>query len=393
MAVNLRTVSDQELVNRLKQFAKKEREYTHRVILHLAELENRRLFAELGYTSLYDYVTRGLGYSNASAQRRIVVARVIAAFPEVYECLETGKLSLGVIEVVAEALRGKHAREILLAVCGKTRDEAVKILATYYPLSARVLKDKIEPMFVCGQTREIRSKTGEVSQAVLFDSDSNSAYYRAEASEVMQEYRISFAAGAEFKTKLERARELLYAAEGPAELETVFERALDEYLKRHCPEQRYIRREERKAKRVSREAEQALKKLGKIQAVAEEVTELMPESEKDPANARFPSNALRDEVFHRDGHQCTYVAPDGTRCNSRSGLQADHVDPWAFGGRTELQNLRTVCQTHNYMFARQIFGDEHIERVILARKPDDCGRPRVYVDPEKILDNAERDMF
>jgi hypothetical protein len=50
--------------------------------------------------------------------------------------------------------------------------------------------------------------------------------------------------------------------------------------------------------------------------------------------------AGRDEVFGRDGEQCTYVAKDGQRCSSRSLLELDHIRPRALGGADDATNLR-----------------------------------------------------
>ena len=47
------------------------------LIEFLAEADSRRLFAERGYSSLLDYVTKCLGYSEGSAYRRINAARLL----------------------------------------------------------------------------------------------------------------------------------------------------------------------------------------------------------------------------------------------------------------------------------------------------------------------------
>lgn len=50
-------------------------------------------------------------------------------------------------------------------------------------------------------------------------------------------------------------------------------------------------------------------------------------------------------VFARDGHRCTFVAPDGTRCTSAHRLEVDHILPFAEGGTHEITNLRVLCRT------------------------------------------------
>ena len=50
--------------------------------------------------------------------------------------------------------------------------------------------------------------------------------------------------------------------------------------------------------------------------------------------------ALRQAVFERDGHKCTY-------CGSPEALCADHVYPEVLGGETTEENLTTACKPCN----------------------------------------------
>ncbi|MFN8389270.1 MAG: DUF222 domain-containing protein [Bdellovibrionota bacterium] len=211
MSTSLSSISNEELTRNLKRLVKQERELTHRIVLHLAEMTSRRLYAELGYTSMFDYACRALGYSRSSAQRRIVAARIVARFPEVYDCLEDGRLSLGTLESVADAMDRPNARELLCELCGKSKDEVQRIVAYHLPIEPSKLADKIEP--VCAA----RTNAAVFGQASMFEHDQNSSYSRAGVTTILptecseELYRISFTASASMKAKLERAQELLEA--------------------------------------------------------------------------------------------------------------------------------------------------------------------------------------
>lgn len=71
---------------------------------------------------------------------------------------------------------------------------------------------------------------------------------------------------------------------------------------------------------------------------------------------RHIPDAVRDQVYTRDGGSCAYVAPDGTRCASTKGLQIDHIKPFANGGGHELSNLRLLCAAHNQRVAERTMG-------------------------------------
>jgi hypothetical protein len=49
---------------------------------------------------------------------------------------------------------------------------------------------------------------------------------------------------------------------------------------------------------------------------------------------------LRNEIFKRDGYQCV-------ECNSNKNLQLDHIKPFSHGGKTEKENLKTLCKKCN----------------------------------------------
>ena len=58
----LQTLSDSELLLQTRSLVSRERALTTELLAHLREVERRRLYAEQGYSSLFDYVRRGLGY-------------------------------------------------------------------------------------------------------------------------------------------------------------------------------------------------------------------------------------------------------------------------------------------------------------------------------------------
>ncbi|HET9598048.1 MAG TPA: HNH endonuclease signature motif containing protein [Anaeromyxobacteraceae bacterium] len=71
---------------------------------------------------------------------------------------------------------------------------------------------------------------------------------------------------------------------------------------------------------------------------------------------------VRREVWARDGGRCTWLGPDGQRCESRWKLELDHVRPVALGGTSDAANLRLLCRAHNRLHAERVFGADHIAR-------------------------------
>lgn len=52
-------------------------------------------------------------------------------------------------------------------------------------------------------------------------------------------------------------------------------------------------------------------------------------------------------IKKRDGHRCTEILDDGTRCTETAGLEVDHVVALEDGGTNDDANLRTRCAEHH----------------------------------------------
>ncbi|MFH1016606.1 MAG: hypothetical protein V1798_00310, partial [Pseudomonadota bacterium] len=108
ISANLESLTNSELHQRTIELAKKERQATLELLNHLHEVERRKLFAERGYGSLWDYVQRALGYSESQAYERISAMRLMFRAPEVQVALETGKLTLTQAAMAERHLRAEE---------------------------------------------------------------------------------------------------------------------------------------------------------------------------------------------------------------------------------------------------------------------------------------------
>ncbi len=91
---SIESLSDDRLLSHAKTLAAQERALTAKLLRHLLEIDKRLLFAKLGYSSLFSYVTEELGFCAASAQARIASMRLLAIVPEIEEKIVAGSVSL-----------------------------------------------------------------------------------------------------------------------------------------------------------------------------------------------------------------------------------------------------------------------------------------------------------
>jgi hypothetical protein len=73
-------------------------------------------------------------------------------------------------------------------------------------------------------------------------------------------------------------------------------------------------------------------------------------------NARYIPRHVRRAVWERDGGRCTFVSSTGHRCEARTRLEFDHVDPVARGGQATMAGVRLRCRSHNQYGAECAFG-------------------------------------
>lgn len=100
----------------------KENEQTLVVLRRIRVIEDKKIFAELGYSSIWEFATGYLGYDEGQSSRRIGAARLIRDFPEVEEKIKTRKMSLTVAAMTHTFIKRTKfsGRDVLSRVEGKS---------------------------------------------------------------------------------------------------------------------------------------------------------------------------------------------------------------------------------------------------------------------------------
>lgn len=148
--MNLKNFSLIELDQRMKTLAQKERDLLHEVLLTIKEIDSRKTYLELGFSSLFEYLVQGIGYSEGSAQRRVDAARLLKEIPEMAEKIQSGEIKLNQISLLQKAAReifktqsvkvsAQDKMELLSSLVSKSHSESQKEIASFFDLP--VLED------------------------------------------------------------------------------------------------------------------------------------------------------------------------------------------------------------------------------------------------------------
>lgn len=302
------SVSSPQLLTRTRALVQEERRITAELLHLLRELENRRLYAELGYSSLFEFCRRDLGYSESAAYRRISAMRLLRDLPEVEEKIKDGTITLS------------HACSLQTFFNAEKKNQR-----EYTPTEKRELLQKVEQT----SHRDAERTLAAISPSATLP----------DRSRAIDESRteIRFVANTELMQKLERARELL-SHRGVDTYAELFEKLTDEFLKRTDP----------------------LKKSAPLRT-ASPTPEVTSASERRAIPA-----ATRRQVWQRDQGKCKFRSPQGRSCGSRWQVQIDHIRPVARGGGNDPSNLRLLCAQHNRLAAIHELGTQVMNKYLGA---------------------------
>ena len=305
-------LSNDNLITAVRSLVREERRITREILDHINEVARRRLYADLGFSSIFDWLVKDLGYSESAAYRRMQAARVLLAVPHVACKLESGELGLTVLSKVQTFIRADEKRtgeklstqeksDILAKVESCSGREVDYRLAQHFPEVAAVPSEKVRAI---GES--------QVSVQLTFT-------------------REQF-------DKLKRIQELLsHTLLGSSHAESL-EAAMDVFLEKKDP----------------------LKKTVKARPAPCDTATEVSKPHVQSANSIKPS--IRNGLIKKSGGQCEYRNPkNGHRCGSRHFLEIDRIQPRALSGTNVPENLRVLCRTHNLLMAEQAFGRDRIE--------------------------------
>lgn len=337
---SLTAISDQQLIDNIQHLCQTERRLTLAILNHLREIEIRRLYVDLKYSSMYEYAIKHLKYSEGQAHRRLSAARLLKEIPEIAESIIDGSLSLTNISKVQSFIRAEKTKDRYLSKNQK-KDIVTSILNTpTRDVEKHLLKESSQPQLLAEKFfLKSADSLNELSRGENFIKIE--VYFNEPQQMLLNDFKSLF------------AHELKDTSNG-----SVFTHALEKSLNKKRKEVGLS---------ISPSAPKALvRQRTSTLLPLQQTTDTNQTSsigsnhasiEKNPPLRASISVKTKKSIWQRAQGQCEHVnSSDRQRCLSKIALEIDHIQPVALGGLSDLNNLRLLCQNHNQRRAIKTFG-------------------------------------
>src|SRR5580704_2770663 len=131
--MTLANLSDEELLSSLSAVCFEARRLLGRLLLHLIEVETRRLDLRSACSSLFDFCLRRLRMSEGEAVRRIEAARLVKRFPSLLGHVERGEIHLTALGLLRDHFTDDNVSDLVAAARGKTKVQLQELIAARAP--------------------------------------------------------------------------------------------------------------------------------------------------------------------------------------------------------------------------------------------------------------------
>lgn len=111
--MEIKNQDSKTLIENFRGLVRQERKLTAEIVEYIKEIDQRQLFLELGFPNLFEYLTRGEGYTAGAAQRRIDSARILREIPELKKDIQEGTVNIMQLAMVAKCIRAKEKQSVV----------------------------------------------------------------------------------------------------------------------------------------------------------------------------------------------------------------------------------------------------------------------------------------
>jgi hypothetical protein len=311
------SLSNDELIAAIHDLARRSCAVEADLLVYLGEIDERKLYLDRAFSSMFAFCTRELGFSEGAAYNRILVARIARKLPAIIDAARSGQVHLAGLRLLAPHLTGENHADLIRRAAGRTKEEIAELVAALaprppVPTMIRRLPDRpsLPPLAL---VHPVLKPSAKASPAVLPLAEDT--------------YKLQLSITREFRDEIREAQDLLRHRVPDGDLAKILRAGL-KLLMADVKKDRFG---------VGR----------KTRTKARDTVE---------TDSRHVPDAMKRAVYERDGGRCVFVDDRGKRCEETGALEIDHVDGFARTHRHDLDELRLLCPAHNQHAAERMYG-------------------------------------
>lgn len=337
----LLSLGDAALLDRTRALVLQSNVLEAELLEHLAEVEDRRLYLERAFPSMFAFCMKELGMSEGVTANRVYVMRLVRRLPVVLEWIRTGRVHLSGLRLLAPHLTAENCGDLLSEAAGMSKRD-IEVLVTRFAPKPPV-PTTIRRLPTPESTRVPASSPAPV------DAAPSSVFTLARPLPPPQvtplapnAFKVTLTIDGALRQKVQQAHDLLRHRVGPQDLAAILEEALDLLIDKVKKERFGVGRTPRPPSAPALPGEGA---------------------EGAPHTSRHVPADIRRKVYERDEGRCTFTSNDGRRCEETGALEFDHLDGFAITREHSVERLALRCRPHNAHAADKLYGREKMTRM------------------------------
>ena len=297
--------------------SKKYQTLSSQIIEVLIEIDKDQTFKDYECTSLFNYCTRYMNFSDDVAYNFITVARKVCEVPELKSEVEEGRITLTKARKICSVLNSENKSYWFDKARNLTQKTLEKAVAKVDPKAAVVEK----------------------------------LHYVTE-----ERLKLEVGVSEEFCEKLKTVQSIISQKKKVfCNREMALEMAVDLFLEKMDPIKKAKRIFNSKKKKTdTKNFDLKSKDENKHQLVLRRVDD---KNTKDLKNKKRKSRTLSANLKHkinlRDKRRCVYVDLNGKRCENTFWVDFHHMTPISKGGVNSEKNIVTLCSSHHRLIHRK----------------------------------------
>ena len=377
---DVKAFTNDQLIKSTELVVRQEREIVDCLIWHLQEIQNRKLYIQMGFPDLYKCLIKHFKYSETTAYCRISALKMIEEIPAAADSLKSGEINITNLNLTrsfinklekknGEKISVEEKTQYIEAIKNKTETEVKQFLATVDPVAelphdrvqylndghiqlhvtlAKKLLEKIEHLKSLISHENINPSYNEIFtlalDAAIEKVEKKKGLHVRETKKARPPRSAKWRKQSEPSENIRNPKECKPSETLEADETADTTKASESFQAnggcRASKDQQAC--ETGQGAQKSRIPDNHRNSEGQNPSVPENLTQSFA-----GRRTRYIPRDVRRFVLKRAQHQCEFVHADGTRCSSKFQTQFDHIHAFSKGGTADIENIQLLCRVHN----------------------------------------------